>query len=263
MNYPAIEAKPYEVLFNHQQTTPVPAQVTIIMTCYKYGREGLEALESLKNQTEAAFNIILIDDHSPDDSVATLLPWFEQHKRHSSFAQLLLIRHLNNQGLSKARNTAISLVNTKYTFVLDADNQLYPRALQRLREAMVNSELPMAYSLIEVFEGESNIMGNSVWLPKRFSYGNYIDAMAMIETSLLHQLGGYRTMPHKFGWEDYDFWCKMVDEGLQGCHVPQLLCRYRVHAQSMLRTTTNAYVTERAKVIKQDFEAHHRFKFYF
>lgn len=258
-----VQGQPFEVIFDHRNVTKRPAEITVIITCYKYGKEGIEALETLKRQTELSFDVILIDDHSPDDSVDTLLPWFQANHGHAQFAHVRFIRHVHNQGLSKSRNTAISLVNTRYTFVLDADNQLYPRALTRLREAIENSQLPAAYSLIEIFEGESSIMGNSVWLPEKFAYGNYIDAMAMFRTDLLHELGGYRCMPHHFGWEDYDLWCTMVDKGYQACHVPQFLCRYRVHAQSMLRTVTNEFVTNRLKVIKADFEAHHSFKFHF
>src|SRR5664279_6081068 len=47
-----------------------------------------------------------------------------------------------------------------------------------------------------------------------------------------------RIMRHKLGWEDYDLWCSLIDHGLKGCHVPQILCRYRVHGKSMMRTVT-------------------------
>ncbi len=253
---------PYEVVY---QKHPVDRQsdICVVITCFKYGSEAIEALESLLLQTEGFFDIILIDDHSPDNSVDILLSWFELNAMSEKFNSVKFIRHVENQGLSNARNTAISLVETPLVFILDADNQIYPRALSRLKAAIESSGMSMSYSLIEAFGAEEKIICNSIWDPEKFAYGNYIDAMALIRTDVLQQLGGYRVMPNKFGWEDYDFWCKMVDHGLSGCHVPEILCRYRVHNQSMLRTKTNDFVRQRLHALKADFEAHHSFKFYF
>jgi hypothetical protein len=41
-----------------------------------------------------------------------------------------------------------------------------------------------------------------------------------------------------YGWEDYDLWCKFVEAGIEGVFVPEILCRYRVHGSSMVRTET-------------------------
>lgn len=257
-----LTAKPAEVIFE-QRRDDSPALVTVAITCFKYGREGIEALESLLIQTEACIDVVLIDDRSPDDSVAILRAWFEQHAGHPKFGRISFLRHEENQGLSQSRNTAVAHVRTPYVFILDADNMLYPRALETLRKALENSGDAMAYSLIERFEAEQGIMGNALWSPERFSRHNYIDAMAMIRTEVLQEIGGYRIMPFKFGWEDYDLWCSFVDRGLKGCHVPQILCRYRVHYRSMLRTSTNNILVERIDEIRADMEAHHTFKFNF
>src|SRR5947207_6045227 len=38
------------------------------------------------------------------------------------------------------------------------------------------------------------------------------------------------------GLEDYDLWCRFAELGLEGVFVPELICEYRVHAASMVRT---------------------------
>jgi hypothetical protein len=122
----------------------------------------------------------------------------------------------------------------------------------------------MAYSLLERFGDETSLMGNAVWLPMRFSYGNYIDAMALIRTEVLRELGGYRKLPFDFsGWEDYDMWCSFVDRGLKGCHVPQILCRYRVSRNSMLRVETSDFLNANLDLVREDFQKHHTFEFRF
>ena len=42
----------------------------------------------------------------------------------------------------------------------------------------------------------------------------------------------------QYGWEDYDFWCRLAERGHFGEAVPEVLADYRVHAASMLHTTT-------------------------
>lgn len=253
---------PFETLM-HKHSPDSRAQVSVAISCFKYGKEAVEALASVLVQTEAVLDLIVVDDSSPDDSVAVIEAWLRENGDSANFGNITLVRHSENQGLSRSRNTALSLVNTPYVFILDADNQLYPKAIQTLKQAIECSGAAMAYSLVERFGDEAGIMNNSLWMPEQFAYGNYIDAMTLIRTNVLRRLGGYRVMINNFGWEDYDLWCSFVDHGLKGCHVPQILCRYRVHNASMLRTVTNRFFSEDSRRVREDFKAHHKMEFYF
>jgi GT2 family glycosyltransferase len=78
------------------------------------------------------------------------------------------------------------------------------------------------------------------WDPKRLRKGNYIDAMSLIRTDALRRLGGYTNERRLFGWEDFDLWCRIAEDGGEGLLVPQILARYRASASSM-RTLTDLY----------------------
>src|ERR1039457_4442249 len=168
-----LTTKPYEVLLEKKDPSRNPP-ITVAISCFKYGREGIEALESLMSQTEKVIDLVLVDDQSPDGSVDVLLEWFAKTPWTDKFSNVLFFRHLANQGLTQSRNTALSFVVTPYIFILDADNQLYPKALQILREALETSRYAMAYSLLEKFGVAQGIFNNSVWLPEQFRHGNYI-----------------------------------------------------------------------------------------
>jgi glycosyltransferase involved in cell wall biosynthesis len=252
----------YKTIFGRRIQTS-SAQITVAISCFKYGQEATEALDSLLRQTEEALDLVVVDDKSPDNSTQILSDWFNRHRGAVKFKNEHLVQHLDNRGLSETRNTALSLVETPYIFILDADNLVYPRALQVLRESLDNSGYAMSYSLIERFGMQRRIVNNSVWLPAKFSRHPYIDAMALIRTDVLREVGGYRTMPDKFGWEDYDLWCSFVDRGLKGCHVPQILCRYRVHDRSMTETETKPYIHADLRKIREYFEANHAMPFSF
>jgi|SRR5271166_456280 len=257
-----VQAQPFEVIYE-KSATGSEAQISVLISCYKYGKEATEALASVQKQTEPKINVVLVDDHSPDDSVPVLKEWFARHGGDDKLEKITFVRHLKNHRASQARNTALSLVSTPYTFVLDADNQLFPRALKTLREALEASGYAMSYSLVQKFGAEQSIMNNSLWIPERFSYGNYIDALALVRTDILQELGGYRQMPkNNYGWEDYDLWCSFVDKGLKGCHVPQILCRYQVHEGSVTQTSAKEFTQYNMEAVQKDFEAHHSMPFY-
>src|ERR1700687_2242606 len=59
---------------------------------------------------------------------------------------------------------------------------------------------------------------------------NHVDAMALVSRQAWEQVGGYADMK---AWADCDFWCRFVEQKLSAAFVPEILCRYRVHAASM------------------------------
>lgn len=256
-----MSAIPFKIVFQKDKENS-QAQTTVVLTCYNYGKEAIEALYSVKDQTEVSIDIVIVDDCSTDRSVEIILNWLNENAAIHKFNNIFFLQHTKNQGLSISRNTALSIVKTPYVFILDADNMIYPRCLTELRQALEVSDAAMTYSLIEQFGAERSIVGNSLWIPEKFRYGNYIDAMALIKTAVLRDVGGYRKMPYNFGFEDFDLWCTFVDRNLKSCHVPQILCRYRVHDKSMLRSKTQSLFRQHRKEILDDLEAHHSFKFY-
>lgn len=141
-----------------------------------------------------------------------------------------------------ARNSGIAWTSEPFIFMLDADNRIRPPALSRLRAALQYSGASFAYSQLARFGAEVGVgpaAPADIWEPSRLREGNYIDAMALIRRDALGRAGGYRVSAVEEGWEDYDLWCRFAEMGLEGVFIPELLCEYRVHDSSMLRTRTN------------------------
>ena len=68
-----------------------------------------------------------------------------------------------------------------------------------------------------------------------------VDAMSLIRKESLVAVGGYSELKAvgKLGWEDYELWCKFIDQDLYGVPVPEILARYRTHHTSMLNSVSN------------------------
>jgi glutathione S-transferase len=56
-----------------------------------------------------------------------------------------------------------------------------------------------------------------------------------------------------YGWEDFDLWCKFVEQDFQGVLVPEILARYRVHPKSLLQ----AHTKSRARSVTEEILERH------
>jgi glycosyltransferase involved in cell wall biosynthesis len=211
-----------------------------------------EALDSVVAQDLKHLDLIVVDDASTDGGERRVLDWLQFN--HERFGRAMLLRHAHNQGLAAARNQGFAAAATPYVFVLDADNQVYPRCLTACLETAEAHRADMVYTILEVFGDHTGIMGTDVWDPTALQHGNYIDAMALISRGAWEQVGGYRRVPIA-GWEDYDFWLKFAEAGLDALRVPEILCRYRQHHGSMRRNVTDQLATLDA--LHSDMRLHH------
>jgi glycosyltransferase involved in cell wall biosynthesis len=227
---------PAEILFERGAAISRDDLVTVAVSLHNYARFLRDCLDSVAAQTYPALELIVVDDASnADDSPAVAMAWLAEHA--GRFARSVLLRHQRNQGLAAARNTAFTAASGRFVFVLDADNEIYPRAIARMYSVLRAEPFAAAYTQLEFFGTESRLGYADIWHKSLFLHENYVDAMALVSQDAWRTVGGYTQIDG--GWEDYDFWCKFIDHGLEAAFVPEILCRYRVHEHSMLRTEHN------------------------
>lgn len=220
-------------------------QVTVAISLHNYRKFIVEALDSVARQTLKPISLVVVDDASSDDGAGKASRWMRRHG--SRFVRATLVRRVANAGLAPARNLALECADAPLFFVLDADNTIHPRCLERLAAALAaDRRAVMAYCILEKFGDESGLMGTPVWDRDRLAAGNYIDAMSLVRTATLREIGGYARM-RVMGWEDYELWCRFAERGFYGVRVPEILARYRVHGRSMLNTETRR--KERAQLL--------------
>jgi GT2 family glycosyltransferase/glycosyltransferase involved in cell wall biosynthesis len=227
------------------------AEVTVIIPLYNYAHYIIEALESVRSQSLEKLDLIVVDDMSTDDSASVARLWMETHAER--FNRALLVQPLENSGLALSRNLGFTHAETPFVLPLDADNQLLPNCVERCLEVLRNSNAAFAYPHIRRFGLADDVMGEFEYDPVRFVSGNYIDAMALVRKAAWARVGGYDHI--QGGWEDYDFWAKLAEQGLWGQSIPEILAKYRVHNQSMIQTQTN--VLENKERVFAQLEGRH------
>ena len=227
------------------------ADVTVLIRLFNYEELVVEALDSVLAQTLVPLDLVVVDDASTDASGAVALAWMQSHAHRLN--RVSLLRHTINGGLGIARNTGFAAAETPYVLVLDADNKLRPHCAERLLAALKGSRAAFAYPKLEAFGDNDNVFGAYPFQAMRFAGGNYIDAMALVAVWAWAGAGAPESVRH--GWEDYDLWCRMVERGLWGVPVDEVLADYRVHESSMLRTSVDH--AERRRSIVAELRAAH------
>lgn len=102
--------------------------ISIIIPAYKAAPFLETAIQSLQNQTFSDFEVIIIEDCSPDDG-ATLR---EAERLASLDGRIRIGRTKVNSGISIARNVGLDMATGHYVTFLDADDRFSPDSLEKM-----------------------------------------------------------------------------------------------------------------------------------
>lgn len=89
-------------------------KISVVMPVFKVERFVAQAVESVLAQSFADFELIVVDDCSPDGSIAIVESYSDPRIR--------IIRHQENRGLAGARNTGIRVARADVVAFLDSDD---------------------------------------------------------------------------------------------------------------------------------------------
>lgn len=100
-------------------------KLSIIIPVYRTQNTLKRCLDSVLSQSFTDYEIILVDDESPDDSPQLCDKYAEKNKR-------IQVMHKKNGGLSDARNAGIEQAKGEYLTFIDSDDALAENTLQHL-----------------------------------------------------------------------------------------------------------------------------------
>jgi len=247
----------FQSINNSRFNGSTPA-ISVIVTLYNYGAYIGQCLKSLEDSHTAAISggieVVIVNDASTDDSLKQAMVT-QTNSRHP----VRIIDKQLNTGLADARNIGLQLARAPYAFILDADNMVFPHALEQLHATIVRDNSAAAYSMLCRFQSHQSdregLLSYFDWDPRMLVEFPYIDAMAMFDREQLIKIGGYDNELYKlgwFGWEDYDLWLRIAGAGLRVSFLPNVLCLYRHHDRAM-SNTTNLFERE---LVAHLFEKH-------
>lgn len=123
--------------------------ISVIIPVYNVETYIRKCINSVLNQTYKDYEIIIIDDHSPDRSTE----FAKEILENQSSIPYKIISKEKNEGLSAARNTGIENSNGKYLLFIDSDDWIEEETLQKLFEALNATKAAMvAFRMRQVYD---------------------------------------------------------------------------------------------------------------
>jgi glycosyltransferase involved in cell wall biosynthesis len=229
---------------NRDASVPVVSVpvLSVIVPVYNTHEFLGDTLASLRGQTFAAFETIVVDDGSTKPETIAALAKLE---RDADGVTLRVVRAVHG-GLSHARNVGVRAAKAAWVLPLDSDDMLHERAIERLVRA--KRRVPDAAFVTCGLRSFTDDWRKPVagWIP----LGGEADVMgvingasscvALLEREAVLAVGGYdTTLP---AYEDWDLYCALVarggpgGQGGRGEVVPEFLVLHRLRDDSMMHT---------------------------
>lgn len=197
------------------------------------------ALACVAAQTHAAWDLVVVEDGSHDETETLVRAFAEAHPGH----RVVYDNLGQNRGVAAARNRLFALAQGDAVAFLDADDEWKATHLADLASAL-SEGAALAISGIELWDGDhhktlGSYLPPAAWIanPRRFLFEH-----SFIQTSSCVALP--RTTVTRTGLidenlrigEDRDYWFRALASGSLGC-TGKITCRYTKHAGSSMTKT--------------------------
>lgn len=190
------------------------ALVSVVIPSYNHAHLITRALQSVQRQEWRSWEVLVVDNHSTDDTDAVLAPFLSERVR--------LLKIHNNGIIAASRNLGIREARGEWVAFLDSDDWWTDDKLSTcMRLALDGADV--------VFHDLAMVGANGKAHPWRRSRsravaspayedlvrnGNALPNSSVVaRKSLLLEIGGLREERDLVGWEDYDGWLRLAGAG--------------------------------------------------
>ncbi|PWS33283.1 glycosyltransferase family 2 protein [Pedobacter paludis] len=200
--------------------------VSIIIPCYNHSKYLTKAINSVLNQSYKNVEIVVVDDGSTDNTVEVCKAYNVKYIR------------TNRVGLSAARNTGFCYSTGQFLVFLDADDYLFPDALQiNINYFANNKSVAFVSGAHDKVDDNGDILSSAPQIEKwaenyeGLLHGNYI----AMEGTVMYRRDLFYTFffdPQLKACEDYDINLNITRHFTSITH-SEKIAAYRIHDYNM------------------------------
>lgn len=213
--------------------------ISVVVTCYNYGKYLDDALRSVKAQSFEDWECIIVDDGSDDDTPDISRAWTGHDRRFVYLRQ-------RNSGLSAARNAGLAMARGRYIQILDADDMILPEKFKIQTELLgALPEDSLVYSSYE------HLCDPDPAGPRYQGWPRLLPRRPLLDSLILDWERSLSIPPHCFMFrrshfgpaasfdvdlethEDIDLYLKLAACGVNFVHHKDVLAVYRRHGANM------------------------------
>ncbi len=164
-----------------------------------------------------------------------------------------MITHTENRGLIGALNHGLESIASRYVFRHDADDRAHPERLKKCLRYFAEKPdtVLLGSAIIRVDEsgrrlGLQHFPETDAEIRWQLLFRNpFAHSAVAFSRAKVAALGGY-SVDAPFA-EDYDLWVRLAGVG-RLANLPDTLCEYRVHGESITATNLERMATQSAKI---------------
>jgi glycosyltransferase involved in cell wall biosynthesis len=230
--------------------------ISIIIPIYKVEKYIGKCIDSVLSQTFKEFELILVDDGSPDSCPAICDEYAKKDNR-------IKVIHKTNAGVADARNKGIDLANGKYIMFIDSDDWINEGCILDISKIILSTDVDLIIGYFKLIkEYEDGI----VWKDNKFDITQINN---QVSTHVLQYLTSTGLMPfpgqyilkRQFVIDKKLYFFDVLHEDIEW--VPRIICSansfwlyekafyfYRIRAES----TTTAKTVKNLKAGLRIFE---------
>ena len=229
--------------------------ISIVVPTYNTPKKFFnEMIESVLSQTYDNWELIIIDDASPDDETRSLINSYTEID--SRIKSKFLKKNLHIAG---ATNEGIKIARGEFVSLFDHDDILWPNALFEIVKALnKNKKLNFIYTDEDKIDGENRYLHKDPFFKPDWNHDllrsvNYITHFTTIRKSILDKFG-YEDGKYN-GAQDWELFLRItrnIDDATIH-HVETIAYSWRVHDQSTAKNLeVKPYVFEAQKKAIED-----------
>lgn len=167
------------------------------------------AIDSLRAQTLADWEMIIIDDCSQDGTTALAERYASDDER------IRIIRRAENGGAAAARNVGLEVAKGRYIAFLDADDVWLPNKLQSQLDFMKEHKVAISYTACRRFGKDTAQAGRLLKARRRLVFEHFLRQNPVVLVTVM--IDGQMIEPFQFdelrAHEDLALWLRLTRDG--------------------------------------------------
>lgn len=228
-------------------------QISVIVPVYKAASYIGKTVEMVRRQTYREWELLLIDDCSPDESADVIRDLLKdcgcrrtlvnqnriqsiEEYREESGRRIVLACKEHNEGAAAARNTGLRLAQGRYIAFLDADDVWFCEKLEKELRFMKDRQAGFVFTSYEFGDEQANPTGKIVHAPKELTYRQALSRTVIFTTTVLFDRevipADLMRMPAVES-EDTAAWWQILRAGYTAYGLDEVTAIYRRPAQSL------------------------------
>lgn len=195
--------------------------ISVVIPSYNHAHFLPRALDSVLRQGWTNWEVLVVDNHSTDNTDDVLKPWLGQRVR--------VFKIHNNGVIAASRNKGVHEARGEWIAFLDSDDWWTDNKLEvSMRPALAGGDV--VYHDLTMVGADGTLRG---WRRSRarkvvgqayddlVCNGNALpNSSVVVRKAKLDEIGGLSEDPSLVGWEDFDCWLRLARAGCSFVRVP-------------------------------------------